>query len=378
MNPADEKERGIKKLKPFEKKLLGIVIALVVIVAGFAIFYTIENKNPSGKTLVICTYGGLLSYGSNKNQTYSTVFGTFEKEYGVNIKIVTPSTGCLPALESRKNNEIANIVIGLTNLNGIKAANDGLLAKYTAPENYINNTLMQEMGSASSYLTPYEYSYLGIDYNKTGQVSGQFNPTFNDLLTKQNASNLLMENPTTSDTGEAFLLWEISYYENVLHQNWTTFWSSIKQYDANNIYDSWSSAFTQFESSSPQTLLVSYLTDPAYNVYFGYGNDVNSTVTQYGGKEYGWRTIYNIGIVNGTGNLSLEEKFVNYFLSPTVQKEIPTNEWMYPANNTITLPPSYSAAMNQTSIIPLNNYISAQEIYNNSESWILHWQSIME
>ena len=378
MNPADEKEKGIRKLKPFEKKLLGIVIALVVIVAGFAIFYTIENKSPSGKTLVICTYGSLFSYGSNKNQTYSTVFGTFEKEYGVNIKIVTPSTGCLPTLESRKNNEVANIVIGLTNLNGIKASEEGLLVKYTAPETYVNNTLMQEMGSASSYLTPYEYSYLGIDYNKTGQVSGQFNPTFSDLLTKQNASNLLMENPTTSDTGEAFLLWEISYYENVLHQNWTTFWSSIKQYDANNIYDSWSSAFTQFESSSPQTLLVSYLTDPAYNVYFGYGNDVNSTVTQYGGKEYGWRTIYNIGIVNGTGNLSLEEKFVNYFLSPTVQNEIPTNEWMYPANNTITMPPSYSAAMNQTSIIPLNNYISAQEIYNNSERWILQWQSIME
>ena len=378
MNPADKEERGIKKLKPFEKKLLGIVIALIVIIAGFAIFYTIENKSPSGKTLVICTYGSLLSYGSNKNQTYSTVFGTFEKEYGVNIKIVTPSTGCLPALESRKNNEIANIVIGLTNLNGIKAASDGLLVKYTAPENFVNNTLMQEMGSASSYLTPYEYSYLGIDYNKTGQASGQFNPTFNNLLTKQNASNLLMENPTTSDTGEGFLLWEISYYENVLHQNWTTFWSSIKQFDGNNIYDSWSSAFTQFESSSPQTLLVSYLTDPAYNVYFGYGNDVNSTVTQYNGKEYGWRTIYNIGIVNGGGNLSLEEKFVNYFLSPTVQNEIPTNEWMYPANSTIVMPPSYSATMNQSSIIPLNNYISAQEIYNNSESWILQWQSIME
>jgi thiamine transport system substrate-binding protein len=266
----------------------------------------------------------------------------------------------------------------LTNLNGIKASEEGLLVKYTAPETYVNNTLMQEMGSASSYLTPYEYSYLGIDYNKTGQVSGQFNPTFSDLLTKQNASNLLMENPTTSDTGEGFLLWEIAYYENVLHQNWTTFWSNLKQYDANNIYDSWSSAFTQFESSSPQTLLVSYLTDPAYNVYFGYGNDVNSTVTQYGGKEYGWRTIYNIGIVNGTGNLSLEEKFVNYFLSPTVQNEIPTNEWMYPANSTITMPPSYSATMNQSSIIPLNNYISAQDIYNNSESWILQWQSIME
>jgi thiamine transport system substrate-binding protein len=378
MDPADERERGIKGLKPFEKKILGIVVAVIVIVAGFAIFYSIENKKPSGKTIVICTYGSLLTYGAHKNQTYNTVFGTFEKEYGVNIKIITPSVGCLPALESRKNNEVANIVIGLTNLNGIHAARDGLLVKYHAPENNINSTLMAEMGSASSYLTPYEYSYLGIDYNKTGFTSGQFNPTFGNLLTKQNASNLLMENPTTSDTGEGFLLWQIAYYENILHQNWTTFWSSIKPYDANNIYDSWSTAFTAFESASPQTLMVSYLTDPAYNVYFGYGNDVNSTVTSYAGKEYGWRTIYNIGIVNGTGNLTLEKDFVNYFLSPTVQNQIPTNEWMYPANETIAMPPSYSATMNQSEIIPLNNYISAEDIYLNSGNWILQWQALME
>ncbi|EQD29333.1 ABC transporter periplasmic-binding protein, partial [mine drainage metagenome] len=194
-----------------------------------------------------------MAYGANKSLTYQKVFGTFEKEYGVNIKIITPSLGCLPSLESRKNNQIANIVIGLTNMNGVQAVKDGLLVKYNAPEANINSSIVKEMGQAAPYLTPYEYSYLGIDYNKTGAQSGQFNPTFSNLMTKQNASNLLIENPTTSDTGKGFLLWEIAYYEDVLHQNWTIFWNASKQYETNHIFNSWSSAFKQFESASSST-----------------------------------------------------------------------------------------------------------------------------
>ena len=378
MYPAEEKER--KRLKPYEAKLIAAAVVIIVIVAGFGIYYSIENRKPGPGTIVICTYSSFMQDGMDKNRTYQQIFGTFEKEYNVNIVVDYSSIGLLSSLESQKNNPRAGIVIGLTNMQGVQAVNDNLLVKYTPPSiSSVNSTLLQEMGPAARYLTPYEYSYLGIDYNKTNFQDGVFNPSFASLLTGSNASSLLLENPTTSDTGEGFLLWEIAYYTYVLHENWTTWWTSMKPYLSGHVYSSWCDAFTQFESGSSSDLLVSYLSDPAYNLYFGYGNYTGSAVTQNNGTEYGWRTIYNVGIVNNSGeNLSIEEDFVNYMLSGNVQQLVPLNEWMYPANGTIALPSYYSVTENQSGIVPLNNYINATDISNNIGSWDNQWLGLMD
>ncbi len=373
MDPAPEGNKRSRKLKPFEKKLLAIAVVLVLVVAGFSIFYYIQTREPHGKTLVIYTYSSFMAYGLNQTAAYNTVFGTFEKEYGVNIEIKVPSQGLLPTLEAQKSNPQADIVIGLTNVNGVQTVQDGLLARYQSPAiHYINQSLLSEMGPASAYLTPYEYSYLGIDYNNT-HFTGKFSPAFSDLAKPANASNLLLENPTTSETGQEFLLWEIAYYKYLLNENWTSWWTEVKPYASGHVYDSWSTAFTQFESANSSALLVSYLSDPAYNSYFGYGNTTGSTVVSHNGLNYGWRTIYNIGIVNGSGNTALDEAFINHFLSPTVQDLIPTNEWMYPANTTTPIPPVYNSTMGQSSIIPLNDLVDATVIANNLQEWDIQW-----
>lgn len=374
MDPTREKG---KKMEPFKKKIIAVALGLVFVIAGFTVFYSLQDRNVSGKTLVVYTYSSFMADGLNKTQAYQVVFGTFEKEYHVKIVVETPQDGLLATLESQKSHPVANIVIGLTNINGIEAAKDGLLVKYVPPDSrYINSTLIQEMGCASSYLTPYEYSYLGIDYNKTGFNGSLFQPSFSDLLSPTNVSHILIENPITSETGQGFLLWEISYYEYVLHENWTLWWNESLPHLGDHIYNSWCSAFTAFQSSPPDYLLLSYLTDPAYNVYFGYGNFTGSTVTYHDGREYGWRTIYSIGIVNGSGSTSLAEDFVNYFLGSTVQNEIPFNEWMYPANSSIPLPSVYNVTMNHSNIIPLNDYINATDIYQNLDNWDTEWLAL--
>lgn len=188
-----------------------------------------------------------------------------------------------------------------------------------------------------------------------------------------------MENPLYDSTGEGFLLWQIAYYQYLLHQDWTTWWKSIKPYAyaQGHIYDSWDTAFGYYGTGPNTNLAVSYLTDPAYNYYFSYGNGTGSTVSYHNGTAYGWQTVYCIGIVNGSANLPIDRAFVNYFLGPAVQNEIPQNEWMYPANDTIALPQSFSYAVNPTDIVPLNDYLNASTIAENVQSWELQWQLIM-
>ncbi len=383
MDPARDSEPVGRKYTSFRRRVIAVAIAVIIIVAGFTIYYSITSGNHGGKkVLTIYAYDSFLKYGNNYNKTFSTVFGTFAREHNVTINVVNKSN-LLPTLESQKGTPGADIVIGLTNMNGVTAVSNNLLVKYSPPgASYVNSSLMNEMGSAVSYLTPYEYSYLGIDYNRSFVNNtafaphGQFFPSFENLTNSSLASNLLMENPTIDDTGEGFLLWEIAYYQHVLHENWTKFWNSTKAYATGNVLDSWGTAFGQYDTGPGTNMVVSYLTDPAYNVYNGYGNGSGSTVTYHNGTAYGWRTIYGIGIVNGSHNLSLDRQFVSYFLNQTVQSQLPLNEWMYPANQSTPLPPVFGVLPDQSNIQPLNNYLNATQISLNIKAWELQWQSI--
>lgn len=384
MDPARDNLPKGRKYRSYRKRLTAVVVAVVVIIAGFSIYYILENKPPGNKTLTVYTYDSFMAYGPNKTKAFNTVFGNFEAAHNVKIVVKTPSSGLLQQLLAEKNNPQADIVIGLTNMNSVTASNDGLLVNYTPPaDKYINSSLISEMGSAANYITPYEYSYLGIDYNKSFtnntpySINGVFMPTFEDLANGTIASNLLLENPTVSNTGLGFLLWQIAYYKYVLHNNdWTSWWNATKPYTTGHIYDSWGTAFGYYGTGNNTNLVVSYLTDPAYNQFFRYGNTTGSAITYHNGTAYGWRTIYGIGIVNGSKNVELDKEFVNYFMSPTVQNEIPTNEWMYPANSTITLPSVYSNLPDQSTIYPLNNYITASDIAENIQTWETQWLNL--
>ncbi len=379
MDPAREKSRGVSKHRSFTRRYVTLAVVVVVILAGYGLYKAGTGTGASKNSLVIYTYNSFLKCGPNYTAAYDAVFGTFAREHNINITVETPKIGLLQQLESNNNKSQPDIVIGLTNINSVQAVNAGLLLNYSPPgDSYINASLMREMGYASNYVTPYEYSYLGIDYLKSFVNNSSFSPTLSNLLNPVFAKNLLLENPAQDSTGEAFLLWQIAYYTYILHENWTSWWQSIKQYASGHIYSSWSDAFSAFEATANSNLLVSYLTDPAYNSYMGYGNNSSSTVSFFNGTPYGWRTIYGIGIVNNTPNTALDKEFVNYFLSPTVQNELPLNEWMYPANSTISLPPVYQDLVNQDSIVPLNNYITAEDITANISTWELEWATIMQ
>lgn len=378
MDPAGENRSEGKKFRTMNSKIIAVAIALIIIASGFTVYYAVTGYRNSNKSITVYTYSTFMAYGSNETNARNAVFHNFETNYGVTVNVKYLTTGLLQTLNASKGHQTADIVIGLTNMNGVQAVKDGLLVKYTPPgASDINTSLKTEMGSASPYITPYEYSYLGLDYNKSYFGTGNLTPEFSTLANGTYAKNLLLQYPSQSNTGEGFLLWEIAYYKYVLGQNWTTWWLNVKTNVTGHIYDSWASSFNQFETGPNTNMVVSYLTDTAYNSYFGYGNSTGSAVTYHNSKAYGWRTIYGIGIVNGSSNIGLDREFINYFLSPTVQNEIPQNEWMYPSNGTIVLPASFGTIQNQNSIYALNNYINATEINRNIQNWEIEWLNIM-
>jgi thiamine transport system substrate-binding protein len=357
--------------------LVAILAAVVVVVAGLGL-YTLATQETA--TLVVYTYPSLFGGTDCGAENWSTVFGAFESAHDVHIDVECPAGTLASTLLAQQNAPAADLVIGLDELTAPQADADHLLIPYAPPElANVPPTLTTQL-SPDDAVVPYEWGYLGIDYNATFAAATHgaiAQATFPDFVANASwARQLQIEDPSVDITGEEFLVWEIEYYEHVLHQDWQGFWQSILPEIPPPATD-WGTAFGEFTSptGNPQ-LVVSYSTDPAYAAEYGQGGQYNSTVSWWNGTEYGWRTIYGIGIVAGTHHLSLDEQFEDWFLGGRVQSLIPLNEWEYPANDTIPLPSVYRAAVDPSTITPLNADTTPAEVASNLTGWVDEWLSL--
>ncbi len=361
---------------------MAIVLALAVVLGAYGAYEYVVAQPPAGETaLVIYTYPSLLGGTDCDPPDFSSVFGPFEQAEHVQVDLECPAGTLLSTLVSQEGSPGADLVLGLDELTTPVAEADGLLVPYAPPnlEN-VSPAIVDEL-SPDDGAVPYEYGYLAIDYNTTfaestgGAVATATFPEFTENASW--ARGLLTENPEYDITGEEFLVWQIEYYENVLHENWQTFWQDAWAEGMPNPAPDWGTAFSEFSAASGgPPMVVSYSTDPAYAALYGDGGQFNSTVSWWNGTEYGWRTIYGVGIVKGSRHLALDEAFENWFLGGTVQAQLPENEWEYPANETVPLPSVFSAALNPAGIVALNGDVTPAEVASDLPGWVSDWLSL--
>ncbi len=224
--------RRLRRPGRLGRALLAVVVAIVIAVAGFGTYEYASNLAPAGEpTLVIYTYPSLLGGAVCNPPVFSTVFGTFESAHHVRIELECPAGTLLSTLVTQKGSSGADLVIGLDELTTPVAEADHLLVPYhPAALANVSPEIAAEL-SPDDGAVPYEYGYLAIDYNTTfaGSTGGAVaRATFPDFTTNSTwARGLLTENPEYDITGEEFLVWQIEYYEAVLHENWETFWQDV-------------------------------------------------------------------------------------------------------------------------------------------------------
>ncbi len=359
--------------------ILALVVVVVVAVAAYGTYVYLSTRS-SGTTLIVYSYASLLG-GSNCNPAvWSEVFGAFESLHHVTIQLECPTGNLASTLVAQKNAPGADVVIGLDEITATQADQAGVLIPYTSPQLVnVAPVLIPEI-SPDHAVTPYEYGYLAIDYNASfaAQTHGTIaHSAFPNFVENQSwARQLLIEDPTLDITGEEFLVWQIEFYSQVLHQDWRTFWSTIDPSLPPAAPD-WGTAFGEFTAgpTSPQ-LVVSYASDPAYAAANGAAGAYSSTVSTWNGTLFGWKTIYGAGIVQGSQHLGLDEALIDWLLSGTVQTLIPTNEWEWPANATVPLPSVYSSTIPPASVVALNDGTSPSSVASQIPAWLNEWQTL--
>ncbi|MDQ2693497.1 MAG: thiamine ABC transporter substrate-binding protein, partial [Chloroflexota bacterium] len=267
----------------------------------------------------------------------------------------------------------ADLLFGVDNTFLSRALEEDIFEPYESP-------LLDEIPDrykldASNRALPVDYGDVCINYDKAYFAENDLAvpQSLEDLTKPEYAGLLVVQNPATSSTGLAFLLATVAHFGD----SFTEYWQDLRENDV-VVVDGWETAYyNNFSGSSgrgPQPMVVSYGSSPAAEVIFAEPPLEDAPTASILGPDTCFRQIEFVGILKGTQNRSLAEKFVDYMLSTEFQEDVPLQMFVYPVNPDAALPEEftrYAQAPEQAASL------SPQEIADNRDAWIDAWTDVV-
>ena len=227
----------------------------------------------------------------------------------------------------------------------------------------------------SHRVTPIDFGDVCINYDKEGLSEAGLAPPAElaDLTRPEYRGTLVVEHPATSSPGLAFLLATIAEFGE---DGWTDFWVRLRDNDV-AVTAGWDEAYySSFSGGSGEgdrPLVVSYASSPPAEVIFS-ETPIDEAPT--GVVTAGcYRQVEFAGVLKGTGNEGPAGSLVDFMLSPAFQEQIPLAWFVFPANETVELPPEFA----EHTVVPESPAaIEPEAIESNREMWITEWEELME
>lgn len=272
-----------------------------------------------------------------------------------------------------KDAPLADVLFGVDNTFLSRALEEDIFESYASPE--LQNIPEEFKLDPSNRTTPVDYGDVCINYDKNYFAENNLAlPQSLEDLTKPEYNGLLVvENPATSSTGLAFLLATVAHFGD----SFTEYWRALK---ANGVVvvDGWETAYyTNFSGSSgkgPQPMVVSYATSPAAEVVFADPPVEDAPTASIIGPDTCFRQIEFAGILKGTPNRALAEKFIDFMLSKPFQEDVPLQMFVYPVNSSAVLPDVF---VRYAQIPAQSATLAPADIAANREEWIRLWTDVV-
>ena len=316
----------------------------------------------AGRTLAVMTHGAFA--------VSEEVVTAFENANNATVRfILSGDTGTAvnKAILS-KDAPIADIFYGLDNTFLSRALTEGIFEPYDSP--LLAQIPDQFKLDPQNRALPVDYGYVCPNYEKAYFEQNNLQPPQNleDLIKPEYKSLLVVENPATSSPGLAFQLATIGHFGE---DQYLDYWRSLVDNDVLVVND-WDTAYyTEFsQSGGTRPIVVSYASSPPAEVLFSEQPLDEAPTGVITGDESCFRQIEFVGILQGTENRDLAEKWVDFMLSQAFQEDIPLQMFVYPANENAKLPEVFM----QYAAFPENAAeVSPEAIAANRDKWIQEW-----
>lgn len=321
------------------------------------------------RSLTIMTHD---SFGASED-----VIAEFEQVN--NVKVVVLKSGDAGSTLNKailsKNAPLADVLYGVDNTFLGRALAADILEPYASPA--LADIPDRFRLDPQNRMLPVDYGHVMINYDKAFLQEKGLKPpaSLRELTEPQWKGMLVVENPATSSPGLAFLLATIAAFPEGSAYDWRQFWKDLRANDV-HVSPDWSDAYyTQFSGSSgkgPRPLVVSYATSPAAEVFFSEGKLSEPPTGNVEGTAF--EQIEFVGILKGTKNRDLAEKWVDFMLSKRFQQDIPLQMFVYPVLPAAEWPDVF-VKFGQP---PAQAFaLSPEQIDQGRERWIEEWTRIV-
>ena len=299
-----------------------------------------------------------------------SVVASFEKEYGVQVQFLEigdTGTAVNKAVLS-KDNPLADVFYGVDNTFLSRALEGDIFEAYESPalDDIDPKFQLDDLHRA----LPVDFGDVCLNYQKAYFEENNLAPpdSFEDLIDPLYRDLLTVENPATSSPGLAFLLATIGYYGE---DGYLDFWLALVENQVNIVNDWETAYYAEFsQAGGPDPIVVSYGSSPPFEVLFAEEPLEDAPTAAVTSPGTCFRQIEFVGILKGTQNRDLAEKWVSFMLSPEFQEDIPLNMYVFPVNSKAVLNETFQKYLE---IPEITADVSPSAIAANREKWINAW-----
>jgi thiamine transport system substrate-binding protein len=333
------------------------------LLAGLVFLMAACKTIPEGqKVLTVMTHDSFAISGS--------VVDYFETQYNCDIQFLeVGDTGtAVNKAALSKGNPLADVFYGVDNTFLSRALEEDIFEVYQSPLlEDINPVFILDQ---SFRALPVDFGDVCLNYQKSFFIENNLPApdSLEDLIQPDFEGLLTVQNPATSSPGLAFLMTTVGYFGE---DGYLDYWEKLVENGVNIVNDwetAYYSAFSQAGGTDP--IVVSYSSSPPFEVLFAEEPLDDAPTAAVTSPGTCFRQIEFVGILNGTPNRELAEKWVDYMLSPAFQEDIPLNMYVFPVNRNAVLEETFQKYLD---IPEVTADISPAMIAENREKWINDW-----
>ena len=229
---------------------------------------------------------------------------------------------------------------------------------------------------AENRALPVDFGDVCINYDKSyfAEKNLSIPQSLSDLARPEYRGLLVVENPAVSSPGLAFLLATIAEFGE---GGYLDYWTQLKENNVVVVNDWETAYYTNFSASSgrgPQPMVVSYGSSPPAEVIFADTPLDEAPTASITAPGTCYRQIEFAGILAGTGQRELAEKFIDFLLSVSFQEDMPLQMFVFPVNSNASLPEAFV----KYAQVPAQPAALAPDVIAiNRQKWINDWTETM-
>ncbi len=303
-----------------------------------------------------------------------SVLAAFEASCNCKLEILKSGDAGLMLNQAllTKNNPLADAMYGVDNTFLSRALDGGILEPYQSP--VLADVPDQFKLDPTFQESPVDYGDVCLNYDIGWFQRHSIAPPADlpDLVQPAYKGLTVVENPATSSPGLCFLLATLGRYGETGSYTWLNYWEGLRANDV-LVAQSWNEAYYSdftYTSSGDRPIVVSYASSPPAEVVAATQPITQAPTASIVADNSCFRQIEFVGILKGTKNRDLAEKWVDFMLSPTFQDDMPLHMYVFPVNTKATLPDVF---VKYTQIPAKPVLVSPAAIEANRDKWIQQW-----